>query len=200
MISNSTWCVNALHKFSASLFIFALFTNFTFASETAAREFKVELPKKEFSSNLVGDEAKSSTAEGRIIQFLQLSPTVAQFEFSKFSYFWLTSEDQYKTFWAKNSKISGDAPSLNVKWRSQNVLAIFWESKDSVVRNPTFMGSEESTDNGIKTLKLILGENSPCFGIITSSSPALFMIVDSNFADLDSIVLKTQPTKSVGCY
>lgn len=206
----STSCVNTLRQQSKVLIaaiLLAMPLRASIADESVSSEIKIDLRDSEILSKSkstlttkFSDVEKLSATEGRRIQFLEMNPLLLQFEFPQFTYRWLTSKSQFNIFWKENSKVSGDAPTLNINWRTESLLALFWQSKDAVVRIPTFMGSEELDDNGAKSLRLTFGLNTPCFGIITSNSPVMFLVVDHNFADLDSIALRTETTKSTGCF
>jgi hypothetical protein len=206
MRSFSTCRVNALQQIFVLLFSASALVMPTTAicQISESNEVQFNIPKENSPRSTkapIGAEKNSSeTADSRLIQILQINPTLLQFEFPKFSYFWLTSEQQYKNFWKENSKLSGDAPALKLNWKTDSLLAVFWESKDAIVRIPTFMGAEEVESDNVKTLRLNFGQNTPCLGIISGNSPAMFLVVDNNFNDLDSVALRTETTKSTGCF
>ncbi|MBN8554693.1 MAG: hypothetical protein J0L93_04540 [Deltaproteobacteria bacterium] len=152
-----------------------------------------------FSAHLIADE-KNTLSLGRSIQFLELPQTLLNFKSDKEKYIWLTSEDQWKSFWKDYSRVDGKAPKLNVNWSTQSLLAIVWESKDTVVRIPVYQGIEEDQEGTKKSLRLIFSLQKPCFGIITDASPAKFLLVDQNFSDIDEVSMRTEESKAVGCF
>jgi hypothetical protein len=153
-----------------------------------------------FSNSAIAQSETESQSYGREIHFLELPPTILNFKFQNQNQFWITSETQWKDFWKTNSRIQGEAPKLNVRWSSQSLLGIFWASKDAVVRIPTYQGIEEWDEGMKKFIRVVFALNVPCFGIITDNSPVKFLLVDKNFADIDSISIRTEETKSVGCF
>lgn len=142
----------------------------------------------------------ADNADIRRIQVLDISHTIADFKFERFKTQWILSEKDWKQFWENNSRIHIPAPNLPLNWKSESVLGVFWKSIDDVVRIPTLMGSDVYEEIGIKTLVLMFTLNSPCMGIITDSSPRSFVVIDHKMSDFDNIVVRTEKTKSVGCF
>lgn len=196
-----TYRVNTLRNiFIATLVIFVGAAIQKISAEPASEEIVLKFDHRNISDADKSAPNSSSEKVGRQIHFLQMDPTLVSFEFSKTKTVWLVSEAEWKNFWSTNSKITGDAPALNLNWRTEALLAVFFESKDAVVRIPSFLGTEEYSSGATKNLRVHLGLNTPCFGIITSQSPAVFLVVNKNFADLDSISFAFQNTKSTGCF
>ena len=152
-----------------------------------------------YSANGTADE-KKATSYGRNIQFLELPQTLLNFNSKKEQYLWVTSETQWKSFWKDYSRIHDEAPKLNLNWSTQSLLAILWQSKDAVVRLPIYQGIEEDQEGTKKSLRFIFSLNQPCFGIITDAAPVKFVIVDQNLSDIDEVSIRTEQTKSLGCF
>lgn len=141
--------------------------------------------------------------ESKIIrtQFLEVSHADVDFKFMQFKTKWILSEQDWNNFLRDHNRITSKAPALPVNWDKEAVLSIFWKSmEDQVVRIPTFMGSDKMDDGLEKTLVLYFTLNTPCFGIITDSSPRQFLVFDHHLRDVDSVLIKTENTKSTGCY
>jgi len=154
------------------------------------------------------------------IKMLQMDPSTVNFSFADFKTQWFTSQDSWDQFWVENSRIvDPKAPENPVDWSKQAVLAIFWPSKDAVIRMPAFQSSEQLTGDAQyqntkieipqlrnssqpkkdKTLRLHLLLNTPCFGIITDASPTQFLVFDYKNLDFASIDVQTKETKETSC-
>ena len=142
----------------------------------------------------------NTSAPIRRLQTLQFPSELINFQFGGFQTFWVTTERYWNSFWTKYSRNDQPAPIIPIDWKKESVLAVFWESKDEVVRIPTFMGIEQFGREGSKTMRVSFTLNKPCFGIITDSSPAQFIIINHELFDLDSISIRTLDTKTVGCF
>jgi hypothetical protein len=175
--------VNTLSRiaFLAGIFLEVIFSFRILASDQAASNLKPEpLPFRK-------------------IQLLQVPAEKLNFALKTFKAQWITSEADWKNLW-KKSRMEGEAIKLPVQWMSESVLAIFWESKDAVVRIPSFVGADIDDVNGVRQMKLTFNLTTPCFGIISDSSPAQLLVIDRSLGDVDKIIVHTETTRATNCY
>lgn len=180
--------VNTLGQF---IFIFVL----SFSSEKLFADSTESQTENAFRSL-----DKSEKTVARRIQLVQILPKDLHFHFSNFTTKWFLSEKDFQNFWKQSSMMNAKAPEVSIDWKTEQVLGIFWEGKDDVVRIPAFAGTEVRENDGVRQLRLYFNLNRPCFGIITDVSPAQFLIVDKDLNDIDRIVVATENTKATGCY
>jgi hypothetical protein len=146
------------------------------------------------------EKNNSSSFVLKRLQILQMPSPLKNFRFNQFKSNWITSEKDWIKFWNTNARTIDVAPKVPVDWKTEAVLAIFWESKDDIIRIPTFMGIEEFEENERKDMRITFALNSPCAGIITDASPAQFLIINHELGNIDSISIRTEKTKSVDCF
>lgn len=133
------------------------------------------------------------------VQMISMPAYLANFAFDEFKSSWISSEEDWKSFWKQYSRTSGDAPTLPVHWESESLLLVFWKSIiDDVVRIPSFQSAQVLESDTQKILKLTFNLNAPCLGIITDQSPSQFMVFDRELAKATSVSIETQTTKSTG--
>ncbi len=185
-----------VNTLSQSFWVIALF--FSLNSNLSADEI-IERTQE-------GSKARASITKpnledsGRKIQTIQIPDLKLNFQFSNFTTKWFFSQNEWKKFWQNHSRSKETAPAINVDWSSEQVLAIFWEGKDSWVKNPSFAGVQIQDDHDIREMKLYFNLNYPCFGIYTDVSPVQFLVLDKNVIDIDRFVISTENTRSMNCY
>ncbi len=192
--------VSQFRNIFASVFASALLCSaHTFGIEVVQEDPSISRPSPESRATEAHDIEKPASEELRKVQVIQVPAQQLNFKYKAFKTQWLTSMNDWKTLW-KESRMEGDAPNLPVNWKNESTLAIFWPSKDGVVRIPAFSGAEVVDVDGAKQLRLNFNLNSPCFGIITDVSPAQLILIDQTMTDIDRVVIHSENTKSIGCF
>jgi hypothetical protein len=151
--------------------------------------------------------SSSIFAQSKVLEIrkLEMEPSAVDFKFDEFQTRWFTKQAGWENFWNENSRISPvDIPAAPVNWEKEAVLGIFWQSQDQVIRMPAFLHTEEIQIDGDdpKSLKLKITFllNTPCFGIITDSSPSAFLTFAYDKLRYKSIEISTEETQSTGCF
>lgn len=158
-----------------------------------------------FSVELLAESVTTSSTSNtaRRLTTLQINPLDLNFKFENFQTFWITNAQDWKSLWADHSQTPGQAaPDVPVNWHAEAILAIFWKSEDTKVRWPALMGTEDITSSSTSARKMRLNFilTTPCFGIITDRSPAYFVVINHQLADLDGIDVRSDNAKMSGCY
>lgn len=135
------------------------------------------------------------------IQLLQISPLDSNFAFKETRFFWISSQEDWDGLWLEHSRyLEPKAPNNEVDWEEESVLAIFWESKDALIREPAFAGIDKfKRKDELPRLRFRFFLNTACVGLITDISPSQFLLFKKKELQPAKLKLQTEQTKSVGC-
>ncbi len=145
--------------------------------------------------------AQTEVASTRRVSLLQVPNLRLNFSFPAFRTFWITNADEWKKLWKDFYRgTNKEAPTLTTDFNHEVILAIFWPSVDDVVRIPALVSSNPGTNaDHHQVLRLNINLNTPCAGIITDQSPAMFLVVNDQIESADLVEIKTDTTHTVAC-
>lgn len=127
------------------------------------------------------------------IRSIHIRPTEINFAFPQNKVFEFADRKSLEEFWVKYSRIiNAKAPEIEISWDKENLIAIFWESRDQIIRMPALTNFEHRDEK--LHLHYFLVE--PCYGIITDISPATFWTISKEKREkLQELKIETSPAK-----
>jgi len=130
-----------------------------------------------------------------------LPPTSLEFQFDGFKKFWIGDLETWKALWKDHNANPESLPSLKIDFQKQAILALFWISEEGVIRYPSILTLEEVTQSETeKNLRLRFNLTTPCFGLVTSRSPSMFLVFNREDLTYAKIEVESIQSKQQDCF
>ncbi|PIR23648.1 MAG: hypothetical protein COV44_01625 [Deltaproteobacteria bacterium CG11_big_fil_rev_8_21_14_0_20_45_16] len=130
-----------------------------------------------------------------------LPPTSLEFQFDNFQKFWIGDLESWQALWKDHNANPDSLPGLKVDFQKKAILALFWKSEEGVIRYPSILTVEEVTKSETeKNLRLRFNLTTPCFGLVTSRSPAMFLVFDREDLKYSKIEVESIQSNQQDCF